>query len=115
MENPCVTRFAPSPTGLLHLGNARTAFFSWLYARHRGGRFVLRVEDTDAGRSTPEHVAALIEDLAWLGLEYDAGPGRDEGLLLGIIGGDSPAAEISPEGVQRLIKAGIFKPEQAAA
>ena len=79
MENPCVTRFAPSPTGLLHLGNARTAFFSWLYARHRGGRFVLRVEDTDAGRSTPEHVAALIEDLAWLGLEYDAGPGRVDG------------------------------------
>ena len=79
MENPCVTRFAPSPTGLLHLGNARTAFFSWLYARHRGGRFVLRVEDTDAERSTPEHVAALIEDLAWLGLDYDAGPGREDG------------------------------------
>ncbi len=79
MENPCVTRFAPSPTGLLHLGNARTAFFSWLYARHRGGRFVLRVEDTDAERSTPEHVTALLEDLAWLGLDYDAGPGREDG------------------------------------
>lgn len=78
MENPCVTRFAPSPTGFLHLGNARTAFFSWLYARQRGGRFVLRVEDTDAGRSTPEHEAALLEDLAWLGLDFDAGPGRED-------------------------------------
>ncbi len=72
-----VSRFAPSPTGLLHLGNARTAFFSWLYARHRGGRFVLRIEDTDASRSRPEHVEALLADMAWLGLDFDAGPGKD--------------------------------------
>lgn len=75
-----VTRFAPSPTGLLHLGNARTALFSWLYARHAGGRFVLRVEDTDAARSTEASVTALVDDLAWLGLDYDAGPGREDPL-----------------------------------
>lgn len=78
MANPPVSRFAPSPSGLLHLGNARTALFAWLYARHRGGRFLVRVEDTDASRSRPEHVAALLEDLAWLGLDFDAGPGRED-------------------------------------
>jgi glutamyl-tRNA synthetase len=80
MATLAVTRFAPSPTGLLHLGNARTALFSWLYARHQGGRFVVRIEDTDTDRSRREHVTALLEDLAWLGLDYDAGPGRDDGL-----------------------------------
>jgi len=74
---PVVTRFAPSPTGELHLGNARTALFSLLLARRSGGRFVLRVEDTDAARTTPEHVAALERDLRWLGLDWDEGPGRE--------------------------------------
>ena len=74
-----VTRFAPSPTGELHLGNARTALFSVLLARRLGGRFVLRVEDTDAARTNQEHVLALARDLAWLGLEWDEGPGRDGG------------------------------------
>lgn len=68
------TRFAPSPTGELHLGNARTALFSWLYARASGGKFILRVEDTDAERSRPEHETALIADLKWLGIEWDEGP-----------------------------------------
>jgi glutamyl-tRNA synthetase len=69
-----VTRFAPSPTGELHLGNARTALFSFLLARRDGGRFLLRIEDTDLGRSLEAHTAALVEDLRWLGLDWDAGP-----------------------------------------
>ena len=69
-----VTRFAPSPTGELHLGNARTALFSWLLARHHGGRFVLRIEDTDAERSRPQFLTQLLADLEWLGLAWDAGP-----------------------------------------
>jgi len=68
------TRFAPSPTGYLHVGGARTALFSWLYARKHGGRFVLRIEDTDLERSTQESVNAILEGMAWLGLEYDEGP-----------------------------------------
>jgi glutamyl-tRNA synthetase len=68
------TRFAPSPTGRLHLGNARTALFNWLLAKQAGGRFVLRLEDTDAARSTAEFAAACMADLRWLGLEWDAGP-----------------------------------------
>ena len=66
-----VVRFAPSPTGFLHIGGARTALFNWLYARHHGGIFRLRVEDTDRQRSTPEAVAAIIDGLSWLGLEWD--------------------------------------------
>jgi glutamyl-tRNA synthetase len=68
------TRFAPSPTGYLHIGGARTALFSYLYARKHGGTFVLRIEDTDLERSTPEAVNAILEGMAWLGLEYDEGP-----------------------------------------
>ncbi len=68
------TRFAPSPTGFLHIGGARTALFSWLYARRHGGTFVLRIEDTDLERSTPEAVNAILEGMSWLGLEYDEGP-----------------------------------------
>jgi glutamyl-tRNA synthetase len=68
------TRFAPSPTGVLHLGSVRTALYCWLYARHTGGKFILRIEDTDAERSTPENVEAILEGLAWLGLEADEGP-----------------------------------------
>lgn len=70
------TRFAPSPTGYLHVGGARTALFSWLYARKHGGRFVLRIEDTDLERSTAESVNAILEGMTWLGLEYDEGPFR---------------------------------------
>ena len=72
------TRFAPSPTGELHLGNARTALFNFLLARRGSGRFLLRIEDTDADRSHAQHTEALIEDLRWLGLEWDAGPGRED-------------------------------------
>ncbi|WP_019024683.1 MULTISPECIES: glutamate--tRNA ligase [unclassified Thioalkalivibrio] len=68
------TRFAPSPTGYLHIGGARTALFSWLYARHHGGEFVLRIEDTDLERSTAESVNAILEGMNWLGLTYDHGP-----------------------------------------
>lgn len=66
-----VTRFAPSPTGTLHIGGARTALYSWLYARRHGGKFVLRIEDTDRERSTPESVQAILDSMAWLGLEHD--------------------------------------------
>ncbi|WP_379921294.1 glutamate--tRNA ligase [Erythrobacter sp. R86502] len=69
-----VTRFAPSPTGFLHIGGARTALFNWLYARHHGGRTLLRIEDTDAKRSTQAAIDAIIEGLDWLGLDYDAPP-----------------------------------------
>ena len=68
------TRFAPSPTGYLHVGGARTALFSWLYARKHGGRFILRIEDTDLERSSQESVNAILEGMTWLGLEYDEGP-----------------------------------------
>src|SRR5687767_3057938 len=66
-----IVRFAPSPTGFLHIGGARTALFNWLYARHHGGRFLLRIEDTDRLRSTTQAVAAIIEGLSWLGLDWD--------------------------------------------
>ncbi len=70
-ERPIVTRFAPSPTGYLHIGGARTALFNWLYARGRGGKFLLRIEDTDRERSTPEATAAIFRGLEWLGLDWD--------------------------------------------
>ncbi len=69
-----VTRFAPSPTGMLHIGGVRTALFSWLYARHHGGRFILRIEDTDRERSTDEAVRVILEGMKWLGLDADEGP-----------------------------------------
>src|SRR5258707_507321 len=69
-----VLRFAPSPTGYLHIGGARTALFNWLYARHSGGKFLLRIEDTDRERSTPEAVAAIFNGMAWMGLDWDEGP-----------------------------------------
>ncbi len=68
------TRFAPSPTGYLHIGGARTALFSWAYARRHGGQFVLRIEDTDADRSTVESTQAIFDAMTWLGLDYDEGP-----------------------------------------
>src|SRR5215813_4569513 len=66
-----VVRFAPSPTGFLHIGGARTALFAWLLARHHGGRFLLRIEDTDLARSTEQACTQLLEDLKWLGLNWD--------------------------------------------
>src|ERR1700684_1902750 len=69
-----VLRFAPSPTGMLHIGGARTALFNWLYARHTGGTFLLRIEDTDRERSTPQAVAAILNGMRWMGLDWD-GPG----------------------------------------
>lgn len=69
-----VTRFPPSPTGYLHLGGARTALYNWLYARQTGGKFILRIEDTDRERSTPEAVQAILDGMDWLGLDYDEGP-----------------------------------------
>lgn len=71
MSDPVVTRFAPSPTGFLHIGGARTALFNWLYARGRGGKFLLRIEDTDRARSTPEATEAILKGLTWLGLDWD--------------------------------------------
>jgi glutamyl-tRNA synthetase len=79
MQPAVVTRFAPSPTGALHPGNARTALFSFLMARGRGGRFLLRIEDTDRERDAEEHVATQLGELEWLGIRWDAGPGRDDG------------------------------------
>ena len=66
-----VTRFPPSPTGFLHIGSARTALFNWLYARHCGGKFLLRIEDTDRKRSTQEAVDAILDGLTWLELDWD--------------------------------------------
>ena len=73
-QAPVVTRFAPSPTGALHIGGARTALFNWLYARGRGGKFVLRIEDTDRTRSTDENTKAILDGLMWLGLDWDGDP-----------------------------------------
>ena len=75
------TRFAPSPTGYLHVGGARTALFNWLYAKHNGGEFILRIEDTDHERNTEESCLEILNGLQWLGLEWDEGPekGMDKG------------------------------------
>ena len=73
-KGPVVTRFPPSPTGHLHLGGARTALFNWLYARHTGGRFILRIEDTDRARSSQASVDSILEALGWMGIEWDEGP-----------------------------------------
>ena len=74
MTSPCRTRFAPSPTGYLHIGGARTALYCWLEARRRGGQFILRIEDTDRERSTQAAIDAILEAMEWLGLDYDEGP-----------------------------------------
>ena len=76
MTNKIRVRFAPSPTGLLHVGNARTALYNWLYARHVGGDFLLRIEDTDMDRSEARYETQLMENLRWLGLDWDEGPGE---------------------------------------
>jgi glutamyl-tRNA synthetase len=104
---PLRTRFAPSPTGLLHVGNVRTALFNWLLARAGGGVFVLRVEDTDLARSAAGHVAALEEDLRWLGLGWQEGPGAggDNGPYL-----QSQRGDIYAHHFDALIEAGMAYP-----
>ena len=74
MADKIRTRFAPSPTGYLHIGGARTALFNWLFSRHNGGEFVLRIEDTDQQRSTEESTKAILDAMAWMGLNWDEGP-----------------------------------------
>src|SRR5712692_606836 len=71
---PVTVRFAPSPTGYLHIGGARTALFNYLFARHHGGTFILRIEDTDRERSTPEAIQAILDAMKWLELDHDEGP-----------------------------------------
>lgn len=71
---PVITRFPPSPTGFLHIGGARTALFNWLFARHHGGKFILRIEDTDVVRSTDEAIKAILDAMEWLELTWDEGP-----------------------------------------
>ena len=73
-DSPLVTRIAPSPTGAMHIGTARTALFNWLFARHTGGKYLLRIEDTDRERSTEAAVKVIFDGLAWLGLEADETP-----------------------------------------
>ena len=74
MSSPVRVRFAPSPTGYLHVGGARTALFNWLFARSQGGKLILRIEDTDEARNTPEAMAAILDGMRWLGLDWDEGP-----------------------------------------
>ena len=74
MKEQVVVRFAPSPTGYLHIGGARTAIFNWLYAEKMGGKLVLRIEDTDVERSTEDSIKGIIEGLTWLGITWDEGP-----------------------------------------
>ncbi|HVU39120.1 MAG TPA: glutamate--tRNA ligase family protein, partial [Opitutales bacterium] len=76
--SPVRVRFAPSPTGFFHIGSARTALFNWLYARHTGGTFVLRIEDTDKERNTPEALQVIFDGLRWLGMNWDEGPEADD-------------------------------------
>ena len=102
-DSPVRVRFAPSPTGYWHPGNARTALFAWLFARHEGGVYILRIEDTDRERNTPEAVDNLIESMRWLGMDWDEGP---------IIGGDhgpyyqSERLPLYGEAVERLLREG---------
>ncbi len=97
------TRFAPSPTGNLHVGGAHTALFAWLFARHEGGRFVLRIEDTDEVRSTAESLAAIYDGLHWLGIDWDEGPdvGGPHGPYI-----QSERLDIYEEHIARLIESG---------
>ena len=116
-QSPVRVRFAPSPTGHLHIGGARTALFNYLFARRHGGTFVLRIEDTDQERSTPESVRGILDSLRWLGLNWDEGPEKD-----GDVGPyfQSERKEIYQAELDRLVSAGKAYPcfctaEQLAA
>ena len=74
MDKPIRVRYAPSPTGFPHVGNIRTALFNWLWARHTGGKFIVRIEDTDVARTVPGSLESILDSLRWLGLEWDEGP-----------------------------------------
>jgi glutamyl-tRNA synthetase len=102
-QTPARVRFAPSPTGFLHLGGLRTALFNWLYARHTGGQFILRIEDTDQKRYNPESLEDLMAGLRWLGLEWDEGP--DKGGPFGPYV-QSERQEIYAQYIEQLIAAG---------
>src|SRR3989304_5804944 len=95
MEKQIVVRFAPSPTGYLHIGGARTAIFNWLFARHSKGKFILRIEDTDQERSTDESTNAILDSMKWLGMDLDEGPFFQ-----------AKRVDIYNEHVERLIKNG---------
>jgi glutamyl-tRNA synthetase len=103
MTNPVRVRYAPSPTGFPHVGNIRTALFNWLYARHTGGKFIVRIEDTDVARTVPGSVESIMESLRWLGLDWDEGPE---------VGGpqapyfQSQRLEIYLEAAEKLVKGG---------
>jgi len=103
MADPVRVRFAPSPTGFFHIGSARTALFNWLYARHTGGTFVLRIEDTDAERDAPEFLEPILKGLRWLGLDWDEGPekGGDYGPYF-----QSQRSEIYQEYLEKLRRSG---------
>jgi glutamyl-tRNA synthetase len=111
MSSEVRVRFAPSPTGYLHIGGARTAVFNWLFARHHGGKFVLRIEDTDIKRNTEEAMAAIYEGLEWLGLDWDEGPhvGGEFGPYL-----QSERAELYERYLKRLQDAGYIFEDQGA-
>lgn len=100
-------RFAPSPTGELHVGNARTALFNWMFARHSDGRFILRIEDTDESRSAESYQINLMEDLKWLGLDWDEGPQKD-----GVYGPykQSERLDVYASHLQKLIAADLVYP-----
>jgi glutamyl-tRNA synthetase len=103
-KNGLRVRFAPSPTGALHIGGARTALYNWLAARHAGGELVLRIEDTDLERSTPENVAQILDALRWLGLDWDEGPISQVG-----------RADAHSEALERLIESGAAYRDSATA
>ncbi|MFP4145820.1 MAG: glutamate--tRNA ligase [Phycisphaeraceae bacterium] len=92
-EKPVITRFAPSPTGALHVGGARTALLNWAFARHHGGQFILRIEDTDVARSTPEATRGIIADLRWLGLDWDQGPAAPDNVAAALSTSYDPYAQ----------------------
>src|SRR5690606_18658594 len=96
-------RFAPAPTGYLHLGSARTALFNWLYARHHHGVFILRIEDTDLERSREDVIEQVLESMRWLGLDWDEGPGVDGGYGPYF---QSQRREMHLEHAQRLLESG---------
>lgn len=123
MPTQVITRFAPSPTGRLHIGGARTALFCWAYANGRGGRFILRIEDTDQARSSESSTRGILEDLAWLGIEWDEGPEHstrgEAGTIARTLGGDprrvgpfyqAQRLAIYNEWIQRMIERDLAYP-----